>query len=297
MTILAFDIGGSSVKYGVWSDMNLAQQQSFPLPDNWNLMKAELKQVFDRINEEKQIEGVAISAPGIVDDQKGEIRGVSAVSYIHHFPIQKELTSLFNVPVSMENDANCAALAEVWLGAASDVEHSIFFVIGTGVGGAIVINRKIFKGRNLFGGEFGYMSLNESASLSDLGSAVKYVQKYNRITGAKIDGKKLFELVNSDDILATKLVTKFCESVARGIYNLFVCFDPGRIVLGGGVSGNQQLIPIIDQHLKQILLENAVTEMEYELVACKFGNDANLIGAVYHFMESQHQLSDSAMSK
>ncbi|ALS01835.1 hypothetical protein ATZ33_10740 [Enterococcus silesiacus] len=286
MCILAFDIGGSSVKYGIWVNEQLVQQDSFSLPADWSLMKIALKQVFDRIQSERQITGVALSAPGLVDEAKGKIRGVSAVPYLHHFPIQKELTELFNVPVSMENDANCAALAEVWLGAASDVANSIFFVIGTGIGGAIVINRKLVKGRNLFGGEFGYMVLNESSSLSDLGSSVKCVKKYNQLTGANIDGQELFELAETGDELASHLLNKFYASVARGIYNLLVCFDPGRIVIGGGVSGNSQLIPMVDRQLKRILLENAVTELTYEIVACQFGNDANLIGAVYHFIEN-----------
>lgn len=286
MSILAFDIGGSSVKYGVWVNEQLIQQDSFPLPADWTLMKTALQQVFDKIQNERQITGVALSAPGLVDEAKGEIRGVSAVPYLHHFPIQKELMVLFNVPVSMENDANCAALAEVWLGAASDAANALFFVIGTGIGGALVIDRKLIKGRNLFGGEFGYMALNESASLSDLGSSVKCVKKYKQLTGADINGQRLFELAETGDELASQLVNRFYASVARGIYNLLVCFDPGRIVIGGGVSGNSQLIPMIDQQLKRILLENAVTELTYELVACQYGNDANLIGAVYHFIEN-----------
>lgn len=287
MNILAFDIGGSSVKYGVWVEEQLLEQQSFPLPENWQMMKAALKQVFDDINSQRQLSGVAFSAPGVVDDQKGEIRGVSAVPYIHRFPIQKELENLFERPVSMENDANCAALAEVWLGAASDTAHSIFFVIGTGIGGAVVIDRKLFKGRNLFGGEFGYMALNDSASLSELASSVKSVQKYNQLKETAIDGKQLLALAEQGDVLAVQLATKFYTGLARGIYNLLVCFDPGRIVIGGGISQNKLLIPSIQTQLKRMLLENGVSEMSYEIVPCQFGNDANLIGAVYHFIQTQ----------
>lgn len=286
MNLLAFDIGGSSVKYGLWKNEKLAEQDSFPLPKDWIEMKQILKQIFDQKSQVGTLAGVAFSAPGVVDDKKGEIRGVSAVPYIHHFPIREELETLFGVPVSMENDANCAALAEVWQGAAKDVSDSIFFVIGTGIGGAVIIDRKLFKGRNLFGGEFGYMALNESSSLSDLGSSVKIVKKYNMINGTQIDGKELFERAEKEDPLAIQLVEQFYAAIARGIYNLLVCFDSGRVVLGGGVSKNERLLPNIQSHLTRILLEHAVTDMDYELVTCKFGNDANLIGAVYHFMEN-----------
>ncbi|MFD2308160.1 ROK family protein [Enterococcus termitis] len=285
MNVLAFDIGGSSVKYGLWHNEQLTEQDAFPLPKTWAEMKIVLKQIFEQKSQLMTLSGVAFSAPGVVDDQKGEVRGVSAVPYIHHFPIKKELEELFGVPVSMENDANCAALAEVWQGAAKDVPHSIFFVIGTGIGGAVIIDRKLFKGRNLFGGEFGYMALNESASLSELGSSVKIVKKYNQIHGTEIDGKELFARAEQKDPLAFQLVEQFYAAIARGIYNLLICFDPGRIVLGGGVSKNEQLLSNIQQHLDRILLEHAVTEMKYEMVSCQFGNDANLIGAVYHFIE------------
>ena len=130
------------------------------------------------------------------------------------------------------------------------------------------------------------MAVNESASLNDVGSSVKSVKKYNQLNQTDINGETLFERAEQGDELAIQITTKFYAGIARGIYNLLVCIDPGRIVIGGGVSGNKYLIPNVDRQLKQILLENVVTELEYKLVACEFGNDANLIGAVYHFIET-----------
>ena len=121
-------------------------------------MKTEFLKVLEKHKILGLVDGVAISAPGAVDDKKGIIGGCSAVPYIHDFFIQKELETLFELPVSLENDVNCAALAEVFKGAAKDVDHALFIVIGTGIGGAIIQNRKLHKGRNLFGGEFGFTS-------------------------------------------------------------------------------------------------------------------------------------------
>ena len=87
---------------------------------------------------------------------------------------------LFGVPVSVENDANCAALAEVWLGAARDVQNALFIVIGSGIGGAVIVNRQLFKGKNLFGGEFGYMLLDAENTLSRLGSPVQVAERYGK---------------------------------------------------------------------------------------------------------------------
>lgn len=287
MGVLAFDIGGSAVKYGVWEENRLIGQHATALPKDWESMKSTLDDVFKAFSEVYELTGVALSAPGLVNEGIGQIQGVSAVPYIHHFPIQQELTELFSVPVTMENDANCAALAEVWQGAAKDAEHCLFFVIGTGVGGSVIINRKLFKGSNLFGGEFGYMFLNDSASLSDLGSSVKAVKKYNLLTKKTIHGKELFELAEAGDPLAEEITEQFYRAVATGIYNLLVCFDPGLVVLGGGISANQTVLNKIKQQLNRILLERSVTDMTYRIEACTFGNDANLIGAVYHHIHQK----------
>ncbi|MBP1046002.1 ROK family protein [Enterococcus sp. BWM-S5] len=286
MGILAFDIGGSAIKYGLWEADRLIGQCAVALPKSWKCMKQALDDVFKEFSKTYEITGIALSAPGLVNEKIGQIQGVSAVPYIHHFPIQQELEALFSVPVTMENDANCAALAEVWQGTAKDVEHCLFFVIGTGVGGSVIINRKLFKGQNLFGGEFGYMFLNDSASLSDLGSSVKAVRKYNQLTKKSIHGKELFELAEAGDPLAEEITGQFYRAVATGIYNLLVCFDPGLVVLGGGISANQSVVEQIKKQLNRVLLERSVTDMDYRIEACTFGNDANLVGAVYHHIES-----------
>ena len=283
MDLLVFDIGGSTVKYAVWHNDSLLEQSSFNLPSNWESMKKELYQIYQEKNSRYNLSGVSFSAPGVVDSQKGEIRGISAVPYIHNFKIEKELSELFNLPIAMENDANCAALAEVWQGEGRDVNNSVFFVVGSGIGGAVVINRKLLKGRNLFAGEFGYMPLNDSSSLSEMGSSVRVVAKYNSIKGTSIDGKELFELANQKDALAEQLTDKFYKSLARGIFNLLVCFDPDKVIIGGGISKNPVLIPNIEKELEKILVENGMVDYNYQIVPCKFGNDANLIGAVYQY--------------
>lgn len=286
MSILTFDIGGSSVKYAVWELDSLEAHSSFLLPNSWIEMKEKLLEIVTEMKEKYIIEGVAFSAPGVVDSHKKEIRGVSAVSYIHNFDIFKELTELFELPVAMENDANCAALAEFWLGSAKAVSNAVFFVIGSGIGGAVIIDRKLIKGRNLFAGEFGYMPLNENSSLSEMASSVKTVEKYNKIKGIKIDGKELFKRAKEKDLLAKHLVAKFYRALARGIFNLLVCFDPEMVIIGGGISANDDLIPNIKGELDKLLIESGMVDFEYNIKPCEFRNDSNLIGAVYNYIQT-----------
>lgn len=129
MAILAFDLGGSSVKYGVWTGKELTNQGSFPTPGSWEEMKAHLYSVYvDKRNE--SISGVAFSSPGVVDEKSQQILGISAIPYIHHFNIYEELEALFGLPVTIENDANCAGLAEIYEGAAKGKKKCFLSLLG-----------------------------------------------------------------------------------------------------------------------------------------------------------------------
>ncbi|MGX6978890.1 ROK family protein [Vagococcus elongatus] len=284
--ILAFDIGGSAIKYGLWNDTDLVAKGNLVLPDSWEEMKQRLVEVYQTNQKNGKIEGVAFSAPGLVNENLGQIQGVSAVPYIHNFPIIDELSSIFGVPVTMENDANCAALAEAWLGAAKDSASALFVVVGSGVGGSIIFNGQLYKGSNLFGGEFGYMKFSDNTTWSEVGSWVKTVAKYNNVTEKKVTGKEMIELVKSHDLLAVELFERFTRNTAVGIYNLLVAFDPGLIVIGGGISADEYWMEQLKLQLKKIMLENQVTHMTYDIKPCVYRNDANLVGAVYHHINT-----------
>ena len=289
MSIVVFDIGGSAVKFGLWQEDALAGKGSFETPKTWNAMKNEMKAVFNGFAAVESVECVAISSPGAVDSGVGIIGGISAVPYIHHFPIKAEWESLFGVPVSVENDANCAALAEVWLGAAKDVQHALFIVIGSGIGGAVILNRKLFKGKNLFGGEFGYMLLDGENTLSRLGSPVQVAERYGKAMGVPdgiVDGKYLFKKAQEGEPVAIEFVDGMIDALARGIYNLSVSFNPDRVIIGGGVSVREDLIARIRERTTYHLKAHGAEAIEPDIQVCAFRNDANLIGAVAHFLQT-----------
>lgn len=289
MSIVVFDIGGSAVKFGLWKEAALAGKGSFGTPKTWNAMKDEMKSVFDGFAKTDSVEGVAISSPGAVDSVAGIIGGISAVPYIHRFPIKAEWENLFGVPVSVENDANCAALAEVWLGAAKDVQHALFIVIGSGIGGAVIVNRQLFKGKNLFGGEFGYMLLDGENTLSRLGSPVQVAEHYGKemkMPDGVVDGKYLFEKAQEGEPMAVEFVEDMIDALARGIYNLSVSFNPDRVIIGGGVSVREDLIARIGERTAYHLNAHGAEAVDPDIQVCAFRNDANLIGAVAHFRET-----------
>lgn len=280
MVLAVFDIGGSAVKFGTWKDKTLQDQGSFPTPATFSEMVSAMEAVIEKIG---SIEGVAISAPGAVNVKARRIDGISAVSYLHDRPIFDQLEAAFKVPVTIENDANCAGISEIELGAGQHAQNAVFVVIGTGIGGSIFIQRKIYKGSHLFGGEFGLMKPFGKSILSPIGTAVNTAKKFSQDTGQEVDGRGLFQLADAGDQLAEEYLAKMYDALAHALYDLQVAIDPEMIIIGGGISVRPDVIENIRSGLLQLLEAEGVASIMPEVVACRFKNDANLIGAAANF--------------
>ena len=284
MAILVFDMGGSAVKYGVWSQDSLVSKGKFTTPNTWEEMKTKLQQVRTSVNEE--IEGVGISAPGAVNAQERRIDGISAIPYIHGFDIYSELETAFGVPVTIENDANCAGMAEFYQGAGKEYQQAAFVVIGTGVGGTLFQNGELVRGAHLYGGEFGLMILDQGKTFSQLGTAVQMAWRYCDRIGvdrATITGEEVFQRAEDGDAIAIEEVNKFYRYLAQGLFSIQFAFDPEVIIIGGGVSAKKGLLQEVDQRLKKMLADQALNDFVPLIKLCDYRNDANLVGAAANF--------------
>lgn len=293
MALLVLDIGGSSVKYGIWIQDCIVDKESFVTPATWDGMKESLLKVKNEMDAKYELEGVAISSPGSINQVNGVIEGASSIPYIHNFLIFKELKEMFKCPVSIENDANCAGLAELWKGAAKGLKNVVFVVVGSGIGGAVIIDGKIQYGKHLFAGEFGYMLLTDQNTFSDLGTAVNMAKRYAKrknLAENAISGKEVFELAEQGDAIALNEVDTFYRYLAQGIYNLQYSFDPEKIIIGGGVSSKSDLIQQLNVKLEQIVKQVKIAPFIPEIALCEFKNDANLIGAVYNFKTNKSKV-------
>lgn len=137
MTLLVCDLGGTTVKFGLYDKGRLFNKSSFRTPTTWEEMKSTILNLKDHFSY-RGLKGVALSCPGAVDTKKGIIYGRSAIPYIHRFPIQDELSALLELPVTIENDANCAALAELNLGVARNASSSVFLSLVQGLVGLLL---------------------------------------------------------------------------------------------------------------------------------------------------------------
>ena len=284
--LAVIDIGGTSIKFGAWVNNELITLGSEPTPDNIASFYKILKHRVDEIKAAyADISGVAISSPGAVNKEARQIDGASAIRYIHGFPIFEQLETLFDLPVSIENDANCAALAEVANGTGKDNKNVLFLVLGTGIGGAIIIDGKIFHGSHLYGGEFGFMLVNDHETLSEACSPVNLARKYNEITGEGLTGKEVFDLADQGNQIAYELREKMLKSLAVSIYNLQYSYDPEKFILGGGVSNNPRLLPLLKKKIHEVVASVPIAEIEPEVELCQFKSNANLYGAVVDFLQ------------
>ena len=160
---VCIDVGGTSIKYGVLNEDLMFLDNSEIDTEAHKGGQNILDKIINIVKEYKdyyKIEGVCISTAGMVDCNKGEI--IYASSLIPNYTgtkIKEIVENIFNIPCEVENDVNCAALAEHFAGGAKGSNTSICLTIGTGIGGAIIINNEIYHGSFGSGGEVGYMNM------------------------------------------------------------------------------------------------------------------------------------------
>ena len=285
MIYLAYDVGGSSVKYALVDEQgNIREKSSFATPATLEEFYTEVVKVSEQLGKGRELAGAGFSMPGAVDNTSGFIGGSSALDYIHGFPIRQALSLRLGMPVAMENDANCAALGEAWTGAGQDYKDLAYFVVGTGVGGAVVHDKKIIHGPHQHGGEFGYMVMNDDYDiLSEVGSTgglCRQLAKLRNVPADTYDGRKVFALSEQGDADATRLIDNMYEYLARAAYIIQYTFDPEAILFGGAISAREDFLPNINARLQKILDKVGVAHVTPKLLPCQHGNDANLLGAV-----------------
>ncbi|MGL5087655.1 MAG: ROK family protein, partial [Clostridium sp.] len=244
----------------------------------------------NKVKGDYDIKGIAISSPGAVDTKIGIIGGCSAVPCIHGPNFKSLIGDKTNLQVSIENDANCAAIAEVFSGAAKDVSDILFVVCGSGIGGAIIKDKKIHYGHNLHGGEFGFMLMEEVdgelINFSDCASTMSFVRKVRKhYNDESWDGEKIFKEAENGNEVCIKAIDTFYTNLAKGIFNLQHIYDPQMILLGGAISNRLDFIEQINGKIDYLRARITIATIKPIIDTCTHKKDANLVGALAHFLE------------
>lgn len=249
------------------------------------------------------VEAIGMGSPGVPNVEEREIVYASTFPKMRHANAQTELQKYFpGIPVYVENDANAAAYGEILAGAAKDVGDAVVVTLGTGVGGGVIIDKKIYAGFNHCGSELGHMVLNFNGPHCDCGrdgcfevyasatalikQTAEMIEKYpesciHQMIGgdsANINGKTAFDAAKQGDEAGKRIVENFITYLGVGLANVVNVFQPEVIVIGGGIckEGDYLLNPLRD-YLKRFTYTTEVPATQ--LKAAKLGNDAGIIGA------------------
>lgn len=296
---LILDIGGSYIKYTLM-DINRNVEYKSKVITPHSGIKEFLDTIDMIVNKHKHdICGIAISSAGIIDSERGLMHTGGSLRYISNYNIVEQFSSRYNLPVTIENDAKCAALAEVWCGSLEHHNSGVVFILGTAVGGAIINNRKVISGANFMAGEFSFLVTNCDApydgkyNFANTGGVPAMLRAASEKLGLEIDevsGEKIFELANQGDVDMLTVIQTYARSLAIQINNLQFIIDPEYIAIGGGVSSQPLLIDLIRLELKKI---NSSYPFDVPLASigpCKYFNDSNLIGALYVHLLAQKKI-------
>ncbi|MGN0807204.1 MAG: ROK family protein [Candidatus Coproplasma sp.] len=304
---IGIDIGGMSVKgVVVGSDGKIICQGTAPTgeKDGGASLTADVCELVNSLIAQSglnalEFAGVGIGCPGVIDSKNGVVVFAGNLA-LKNFPLVKEVQGRLNLPVKITNDANAAALGEVRFGAGKKYDNAVFITLGTGVGGGVIIDGKLFEGYKSAGTELGHIVIKEGGNLCTCGrrgcfeayssatalikSTAKAMEEnkesamWKTYTPQTVNGKTAFEYMDCDKT-AKKVVEEYILHLACGLTNIANIFRPQIIMLGGGVcnQGERLIAPVRELVKKEIF--GGCDYADIEIVKATLGNSAGALGA------------------
>lgn len=247
------------------------------------------------------IQSVGVGSPGTVNSDTGVIEYANNLDF-NDAPVASLIRKVIDKPVYCENDANAAAYGEFVAGSAKGANNAVCITLGTGVGGGIIIDGKIYSGFNFAGAELGHMVVEVDGPKCTCGrhgcfevysSATGLIRmtkeamdanpdsKMHEMMGDHVSGRLAFNAMRAGDDAAKGVVDKYIKYLAAGIANTINIFQPEILCIGGGVcnEGDALLIPLKESVDKEIYTRNGAKKTE--IVIASLGNDAGIIGAAF----------------
>jgi glucokinase len=310
MFYAGIDLGGTNIAAGLTDENGtMVMKDSVPtgkerpykeiIKDMAGLV---LKLIDDANVSINDVKSIGIGSPGTPDNARGILVYANNLPDFVNVPLRAEMQKHINLPVILDNDANCAALAESVAGAARGAENSVTITLGTGVGSGVVIGRKVHSGFNYSAAEMGHMVIcaggvqctcgrkgcweayasatalieqTREAALKNPGSLI------NTLVGGdldKIDAKTAFDASKKGDPTGREVVDRYIGYLAEGIVNLINIFAPEIVVIGGGISKEGEYLLA---QLREIVRANVYFkgEPQTQIKVAEMGNDAGIVGA------------------
>jgi fructokinase len=281
---IGIDLGGTKTE-GIILNDNLEPIERKRIPTPQNDYNAILNSVVDLVNDLKTKTNdstIGICTPGAISKKTGLIKNSNTQCLIG-MPLKEDLEKVLGQKVSMENDANCFAMAEAKMGAAKDYDVVFGVIMGTGVGGGIVINKKIHHGRINIAGEWGHHTLHQNGNKCYCGkngcvetyiSGPALEKRWNELTGKKDSLPQIIQ--NLDDDKAIQWKNEFLHNFGTALANVIDILDPDAIVLGGGVSN----VSFLYDEGKKAVYDSVFSDLvDTPILKNQLGDSAGVFGA------------------
>lgn len=300
MRVVGLDLGGTKIAAGVFDGEKLLSKVVLPTPKEGGERVVEALReavVQAEARAGTRAEAIGLGTPGPLDFQEGVIRFTPNIPGLVDFPIRRLLEEATQRPVYLENDANAAALAEHHLGAAKGETSSLFLTVSTGIGGGVVLGGKVLRGERGQGGELGHVTLLPGGPVCGCGlegclealAAGRALEReasyaYHR----KVDTKELFQLIQEGEAKAERILLQAARYVGMGLASLVKAFDPGAVVVGGGLALNapQAYWEALEETYRHYLAGWEVPPLRRALL----GGEAGLLGAALTaYLEVEHR--------
>ena len=305
MNLLTFDFGGTFVKYCLMNDQaEISEHGQLPAPlktkdDFLDLICRLYEQYLDKTD------CIAISMPGVIDSEKGDIILVALYPEMSGQNICRLLKDRIPVPISVENDGKAAILAEAWKGALANVSDAACILLGSGIGGGIIMGGRLQKGYGFAAGEISdllvgpgcYEKENTICYDSSMSGFLKAVARAKNMDPAcfeisgnasreekRISGMDVFQWIEAEDPPTLTEYRKWIQRLAWLLYNIKLTVSPEKIVIGGGVSRNERFIRDLKEEYQKAVSKLASYLPETAIDTCRFQADANLVGAAYNWI-------------
>jgi glucokinase len=308
---IGVDLGGTNIKFGIVSERGKILRKGL-LPAQadrgrkaiLNNMNKAVRESLAFAREKKiKVKGIGVGSPGTVNLNSGKIEGSCPnLPQMVNVNLKRWLSRSFKFPIYVDNDANVMALAESKFGAAKGYKDALCLTLGTGIGGGIILDGKLFHGSNFAGAEFGHMTIcynGRKCNCGGIGCLEMYasapamvrdakwrlrrsresiIRKLIQEDQSKITTEVVFEAERRGDVLASEVVKQACAYLGAGIASAVNLLNPQVVVIGGGVSeGGQSFIRRIEKEVKKRAFPSATKNLK--AVKAKLGNDAGFIGA------------------
>lgn len=309
---IGIDLGGTNIVAGVVDEnysivSKASTKTNLPRPEKEiaaDMAKVSIQAVEEAGLKMDQIEWVGIGTPGIANSEKGIIEYSCNLGF-DNTPMVDYIKEFINKPVFIENDANAAAYGEYVAGAAKGAKNAVCITLGTGVGGGIIADGKIYSGSNFAAAEIGHMVIEVDgpqctcgrkgcfevfSSATGLIRMTKEAMEKHKDTamhkiaaerGGKVSARTSFDAMRMGDKAAKEVVNKFIKYLAAGITNTINIFQPDVLCIGGGVcnEGDALLLPVKELVKGEVYTRNSPKNTK--VVIAKLGNDAGIIGAAF----------------